>query len=188
VAHRLEVEAPIEKVYEWWRSLRDLSFVTSGLHAVAAGPRDRATQQVGLAPGPLGGTPGREARIVEDIPNQRIAWAGTGGGGAVATCASVRFDDNGATTGVEMTLTCDPPAGAVGQQVRRLLANLDKVERAVRACKEQIEARSPPGPGTNADQRGLVVNTSGTRPAWEPWLTTWKSTRRPRRPTAGGAA
>ena len=145
MAHRLEVEAPVEEVYEWWRNLRDLSFVTSGLHAVAAGPPDRTTRQGALARGPLSGTPAREARMVEDIPNQRIAWAGTGGG-AVATCASVRFDDNGATTGVEMTLTCDPPAGAVGQTVRRVLANLDNVERAVRTCKAQLEARADLGP------------------------------------------
>ena len=44
---------------------------------------------------------------------------------------------------MEVSLTYDPPAGVVGEAVAKLFADpQDKVERAVAAFKEQIEARA----------------------------------------------
>ena len=52
----------------------------------------------------------------------------------------MRFDDHGTTTGVEVALTYDPPAGAVGEAVAKLFADpQSKVEQAVQAFKEQSE-------------------------------------------------
>jgi hypothetical protein len=46
--------------------------------------------------------------IVEDIPNQRIAWRSIGRAD-VDNVGSVRFDDRGATTNIEVSLEHNPP-------------------------------------------------------------------------------
>ena len=63
--------------------------------------------------GPLGKTVEWDARIVEDVPGSKIAWASTEG--TVRTSGAVRFDDHGSTTGVEVSLDYDPPGGAAAQ-------------------------------------------------------------------------
>jgi uncharacterized membrane protein len=91
--------------------------------------------------GPFGKSVEWDARIVEDLPNQKIAWASIGSDNTVATSGAVRFDDHGDTTGVEVALTYEPPVGVLGEAVATLFADpQDKVERAVEAFKERIEA------------------------------------------------
>jgi uncharacterized membrane protein len=140
VAHYLEVHAPAAKAYAWWRGLTNLPTVMPDVESVTPGGPDATTTHWKVH-GPLGSTVEWDARIVEDVPNRKIAWASIGGENTVATSGAVRFDDHGDSTGVEVALTYDPPAGAVGEAVAKLFADpQDKVERAVEAFKEQIEA------------------------------------------------
>src|SRR5215213_4799702 len=126
VAHYLEVSAPADKAYAWWRGLTNLPSVMPDVESVTAGGPDGTTTHWKVH-GPLGKTVEWDASIVGD--------------NTVATAGAVRFDDHGTTTGVEVALTYDPPAGAVGEAVAKLFADpQDKVEAAVRAFKEQIEA------------------------------------------------
>ena len=54
--------------------------------------------------------------IVEDIPNQRIARRSIGRAD-VDNVGSVRFDDRGATTNIEVSLEYSPPGGKAGELV-----------------------------------------------------------------------
>jgi uncharacterized membrane protein len=64
----------------------------------------------------------------------------------------VRFDDHGGTTGVEVSLQYDPPAGVLGEAVAKIFADPQtKVERALDAFKERIES-AVPGSGTTVKQ------------------------------------
>ena len=140
VAHYLEVEAPAEKAYAWWRGLTNLPSVMPDVESVTAGGPDRTTTHWKVS-GPLGTTVEWDARIVEDVFNRKIAWASIGGDTTVANSGSVRFDDHGPRTGIEVALTYEPPAGVLGEAVATLFADPQaKVERAVQAFKEQIEA------------------------------------------------
>ena len=66
---------------------------------------------------------------------------------------AVRFDDHGGTTGVEVSLQYNPPAGALGEAVAKLFADpQDKVERALQAFKQTIEQATP--------ERGPTVKQS----------------------------
>ncbi len=100
--------------------------------------------------GPLGKTVEWDAKIVEDVPGAKIAWATEDSSGLdVKNAGAVRFDDHGATTGVEVSLEYDPPAGLLGEAVAKLFADpQSKVEKALDAFKATIEAATPGGSGT----------------------------------------
>ena len=145
VAHYLEVNASAEQCYAWWRGLTNLPSVMPDVESVTAVGADATTTHWKVH-GPLGKTVEWDARIVEDIPNQKIAWASIGGDNTVATSGAVRFDDHGATTGVEVSLAYDPPAGVLGDAVAKLFADpQDKVEKALAAFKQTIESATPGG-------------------------------------------
>ncbi len=152
VAHYLEVGAPAATCYGWWRGLTNLPQILPDVESVE--PLDGSTHVTHWkVRGPLGTTVEWDARIVEDVPNTRIAWATVDSTGLeVENAGAVRFDDHGGTTGVEVSLHYDPPAGAVGEAVAKLFADpQEKVERALQTFKQTIEAAAP-GHGTTVKQ------------------------------------
>jgi len=152
VAHYLEVNAPADQCYAWWRGLTNLPQIMPDVEAVV--PKDGSTQVTHWkVHGPLGKTVEWDAKIVEDVPNTRIAWATEGSSGLdVKNAGAVRFDDHGGTTGVEVSLQYDPPAGVLGEAVAKIFADPQtKVERALDAFKQRIESAAP-GSGTTVKQ------------------------------------
>jgi uncharacterized membrane protein len=141
VAHYVEVNATPEKVYGWWRGLTNLPSILPDVKKIEArGGDDTMTHWV--VSGPLGKDIEWDAKIVEDVANQRLAWRSVDG--HVDNAGAVRFDDHGETTGVEVSLQYDPPAGVVGDVVAKLFSDpQEKVERALAVFKEQIEAQTP---------------------------------------------
>jgi uncharacterized membrane protein len=141
VAHYLEVNAPADQCYAWWRGLTNLPQILPDVESVQ--PLQGSTQVTHWkVSGPLGKSVEWDANIVEDVPGQKIAWASTDGD--VANSGAVRFDDHGGTTGVEVSLAYDPPAGVVGDAVAKLFADpQDKVEAALAAFKKTMESGRP---------------------------------------------
>jgi uncharacterized membrane protein len=141
VAHYLEVNATADQCYAWWRGLTNLPTILPDVESVQ--PQNGSTQVTHWkVSGPLGKSVEWDAKIVEDVPGEKIAWASTDGD--VANSGAVRFDDHGSTTGVEVSLAYDPPAGVVGDAVAKLFADpQDKVENALAAFKKTIEAGTP---------------------------------------------
>lgn len=118
VAHYVEVNVPAAQAYAWWRGLTNLPTIL----------RDTASTRWSVT-GPLGSLIDGDARIVEDVPNRRIAWCSENGDGKRS--GEVRFEDHGATTGVEVSLEYDPPVAE------------ENIERAVAAFKQTIEQGAP---------------------------------------------
>ena len=143
VAHYLEVNASAQQCYAWWRGLTNLPQILPDVESVTAqaGRTDVTHWKVS---GPLGKSVEWDAKIVEDLPGQKIAWASIESSGLdVKNSGAVRFDDHGATTGIEVSLSYDPPAGLLGDAVARLFADpQDKVEKALNAFKATIEQGS----------------------------------------------
>lgn len=141
VAHYVEVNATPEKVYGWWRGLTNLPSILPDVKKIEArGGDDTMTHWV--VSGPLGKDIEWDAKIVEDVPNTRLAWASVDG--TVSNAGAVRFDDHGETTGVEVSFQYDPPAGAAGELVAKLFSDpQDKVEHALQEFKRTIEAATP---------------------------------------------
>jgi uncharacterized membrane protein len=152
VAHYIEVDAPASQCYAWWRGLTNLPQIMPDVESVEpqAGSTELTHWKVS---GPLGKTVEWDATIVEDVPNTRIAWATEDSSGLeVKNAGAVRFDDHGGTTGVEVSLQYDPPAGFVGEAVAKIFSDpQSKVEKALEAFKATIEAGTP-GSGTTVKQ------------------------------------
>ncbi len=141
VAHYVEVNATPEKVYGWWRGLTNLPSILPDVKTVEPkGSDDTLTHWV--VSGPLGKDIEWDAKIVEDITNEKVAWSSVDG--HVQNSGAVRFDDHGETTGVEVSLQYDPPAGVLGDVVAKLFSDpQDKVEKALASFKETIESTTP---------------------------------------------
>lgn len=153
VAHYLEVSAPASQCYTWWRGLTNLPQILPDVESVT--PQDGSTDVTHWkVRGPLGKTVEWDARIVEDVPAEKIAWASVDSSGAdVKNAGAVRFDDHGGTTGVEVSLAYDPPAGLLGEAVAKLFADpQDKVEKALQSFKTTIEAAAPDAGGRTVKQ------------------------------------
>ncbi len=152
VAHYLEVEAPGAQCYAWWRGLTNLPQIMPDVKSVEAVSGSTRTTHWKVS-GPLGKTVEWDATIVEDVENTRIAWATQDSSGLdVKNAGAVRFDDHRGTTGVEVSLDDDPPAGILGDAVAAIFTSPQgKVEEALEAFKKTIES-STPGTGPTVRQ------------------------------------
>jgi len=104
-AQYFEVEAPVAQVYAYWRDFSNFpAFMPDVQEVTVPGP----TTSHWKVSGPLGKSVEWDAEIVEDLPNQRIAWRSVGDAD-VQNAGAVRFDDRGATTNIEVSLEYDPP-------------------------------------------------------------------------------
>jgi uncharacterized membrane protein len=152
VTHYLEVNVPVSKAYAWWRGLTNLPQIMPDVESVS--PLQGSTEVTHWkVHGPLGKSVEWDAKIVEDVTDTRIAWATIESSGLdVKNAGAVRFDDHGGTTGVEVSLAYDPPAGVLGDAVAKLFADpQDKVEKALASFKQTIESATP-GSGTTVKQ------------------------------------
>ncbi|GAB3383181.1 SRPBCC family protein [Amycolatopsis echigonensis] len=142
-AHYVEVNAPAQACYDWWRPLTRLPELFSDVRSVEAVDQD-GTRTRWKVDGPAGSTVEWEARIVEDAPPRKIAWTTVDDADPdVRNSGVVRFEDKGhGRTGVEISLEYRPPAGKLGEAVASLLADPQKkVERAAEQFQTVIEAR-----------------------------------------------
>jgi uncharacterized membrane protein len=144
-AQYFEVEAPVEQVYAYWRDFSHFpAFMPDVEEVIVTGP----TTSHWKVTGPLGKSVEWDAEIVEDVPNQRIAWRSVGDAD-VDNAGAVRFDDRGGRTNIEVSLTYDPPGGKAGELVAELVKDPDKqVQRGGREL--------PPGGGGRRPQPCLI--------------------------------
>ena len=153
VAHYIEVDAPASTCYAWWRGLTNLPQIMPDVESVT--PLQGSTQVTHWkVHGPLGKTVEWDAKIVEDVEDTRIAWATQDSSGLeVKNAGAVRFDDHGGTTGVEVSLAYDPPAGILGDAIAKIFADPQgKVEKALESFKTTIEAATPTTGGGTVKQ------------------------------------
>ena len=112
-AQYFEVEAPVEQLYAYWRDFSHFpAFMPDVEEVTVTGP----TTSHWKVTGPLGKSVEWDAEIVEDLPNQRIAWRSVGDS-QVDNAGAVRFDDRGGRTNIEVSLEYNPPAGKAGELV-----------------------------------------------------------------------
>jgi uncharacterized membrane protein len=136
-AQYFEVEAPVAQVYAYWRDFSNFpAFMPDVQEVTVTGP---STSHWKVS-GPLGKSVEWDAEIVEDVPNQRIAWKSVGDAD-VDNAGAVRFDDRGATTNIEVSLEYNPPGGKAGELVAELVKDPDKqVQRAIDGFRQVVES------------------------------------------------
>lgn len=141
VAHYVHVQASAQECYRWWRPLTHLPEIMSDV--VEVSPHDTEADVTDwTVRGPAGKQLSWQARIVEDVPGQKVAWTTIDSSNpAVPNSGVVRFDNKGdGSTGVELSLTYDTPGGALGEAAATLFDNPQrKVETAVDAFRQTME-------------------------------------------------
>ena len=133
------VEGDPLKLYRFWRDLANLPQLTDHLDSVEILDERRSRWR---ARGPLGATVEWEAEIVEEHPGQLLSWRSIPGTG-VTNAGEVTF---GPATGgrgvvIEVTLSYEPPAGALGPPIARLLGGEpeQQLKDALRRFKQLAE-------------------------------------------------
>jgi len=136
------VEAPVNRVYDYWRNLENLSNFMTNIEEVRAIGPDRTHWRV---KGPLGAKVEYDAQITQDEENRAIGWNTVEG--EVQTTGQVLFQELGPeTTRVDVTMNySDPPGGKLGEVGSRFVANPQAMmDQDLQYFKEIMEGRATP--------------------------------------------
>ncbi len=162
----IEVEAPVAKVYEYWRNLENLPSFMKNIEEVRSTGPDTTHWVV---KGPLGYRAEFDARTTQDEQNSAIGWNTVDGD--VQTSGQVRFQEvtpNRTKLEVQMKYA-DPPGGKAGEAVSRLTSGPKAImEQDLRNFRDIIEGKATPEevqqrPAVADAHSGAVATlTSGT--------------------------
>jgi uncharacterized membrane protein len=119
VTNAVTVDKPRDEVYRFWRDFKNLPRFMVNVEDVAPRGEGRTHWK---GKGPFGRTVEWDAEIVEDRPNELLAWRTIGGG--VGNAGTVRFEPAPGDRGTEVTVELEyqPPGGPVGATVAKLLS------------------------------------------------------------------
>ncbi len=115
----IEVNAPVQQVYEYWETLENLPSFMSNVEEVRS-TGDNVTHW--RVKGPLGASVEFDARTTQNERNEALGWNTENGD--VQTSGQVRFRDLGDDqTRIEVQMNWfDPPGGKIGEAVTGLVA------------------------------------------------------------------
>lgn len=141
VAREINIEAPVEKLWPFWRDLTNLPRVMSHLESVAVIDDSRSRWRV---KGPLGTHVEWDAEIINDQPNELLAWQSMGDAD-VTNAGSVHFTPtrNGRSTRVKVTLEYIPTGGRAGAWLAKLFGEEPSIQIAddLQRFKNTMEER-----------------------------------------------
>jgi uncharacterized membrane protein len=139
----ITIGRPAEEVYRFWRDLENLPRFMEHLESVRDLGEGRSHWR---ARAPAGRSVEWNAEIVEDRPNELIAWRSLPGSD-VPNQGSVRFarGPGGDSTEVHVEVRYDPPAGALGAAIAKLFGEEPKqqISRDLRRLKQVLETGEP---------------------------------------------
>jgi len=138
----ITINRPAEELYREWRNLENLPKIMSHLECV----KTEGNRSHWKAKAPLGMTVEWDAEIINERPNELIAWRSVDCS-TVDTAGSVHFCEapNGRGTEVQVVLKYDPPGGKVGALVARWLGEApeQQIEEDLQSFKKKMEAGRP---------------------------------------------
>jgi uncharacterized membrane protein len=133
------VNAPRERVYDFWRQLDNLPRFMR--HLVSVDQLDYRRSRW-VAQGPAGWRVTWDAEVINEIPNELLAWQSLAGS-QVDSAGSVRFTEapGGRGTEIRVELQYNPPAGIVGAYVARLFGREpeQEIEADLNRLKQFLE-------------------------------------------------
>ncbi len=118
VERAISMDEPADKIYRFWRDFRNLPTIMPNLDSVTV---QSETRSHWVVKGPRGATFEWDAEIINDKPNELIAWRTVGS--MVKSAGSVRFEPlAGGSTMVRVSLQYSPPGGEFAHMVTALLS------------------------------------------------------------------
>jgi uncharacterized membrane protein len=138
VERTMTINAPPDKLYKFWRKLENLPQFMHHLESVTV----NGDISHWVAKGPLGKRVEWDAQIINDKPNEVIAWKSLEGS-MVDNAGSVHFTKapGGRGTEVRVVLKYDPPAGKVGDFIAWMFRKSadQEVKEELRHFKQLME-------------------------------------------------
>jgi uncharacterized membrane protein len=118
VTASISVNRPPEELYRYWRDFQNFPRIM---------PHIESVQPLGddifhwVALGPAGARVEWDSEVIDDMPNERLAWRSLDGS-HIFNAGSVRFDSAPAGYGTYVTveLLYEPPAGTIGVTLAKL--------------------------------------------------------------------
>jgi len=139
IEQAVTINAPREKLFQFWRNLENLPRIMTHLERVT----QRGDVSHWVAKGPLNVPVEWDAQIINERPNELIAWQSLQGS-VVDNAGSIHFTNapGGRGTEVRVVLKYDPPAGKVGSFVAKLFrrAPEQEVREELARFKQLMEA------------------------------------------------
>lgn len=125
------------ELYGYWRDFENLPRFMDHLQSVTESGPGRSRW---VAKAPAGTTVEWEAEVINDHPNELIAWRSLDGAD-VANAGSVHFTAEGSGTQVRVVLKYNPPAGRLGAMVAKLFGEDPErqIEEDLRKFKQLME-------------------------------------------------
>src|SRR5687767_15195467 len=119
VGKAITVYRPVEDVYAFWRDFENLPRFMHHLEMVETVDARRSHW---TAKGPAGTAVEWDAEVIEDRPNELIAWRSIGTGDDVENSGVVRFTKAPGNRGTEIHVALDyaPPGGKAGSVIAKL--------------------------------------------------------------------
>ena len=125
VRKTIHIAAPVEEVWSFWSNYDNFPLFMHNVRRVRDHGDGRSTWTVA---GPAGVPVEWDAVVTEWVPAKVLAWK-SAPGSLVANAGVVRFERNeDGTTRVDVRLSYNPPAGAIGHAVASLLGADPKTE------------------------------------------------------------
>jgi uncharacterized membrane protein len=140
VEETLSIHKSPEELYAFWRDFSNLPRIMHNVKSVKCLDENRSHW---VAQGPMGFSVEWDAEIINDEPNQTIAWRSLADA-EVDNAGSVRFVSapDGRGTEVKVVIDYIPPAGRVGAAIAKMFGADPETEicRDLRRLKEAMEA------------------------------------------------
>jgi uncharacterized membrane protein len=144
VDESVTINRPVEDVYRFWRNFENLSRFMHYLDCVKDLGNNRSHW---VARAPLGMSVEWDAEVINDRPNEMIAWRSLEGS-EVETAGSVHFRNLsfGRGTEVHVSLKYNPPAGKAGAAVAKLFGRSpqSEIREDLRNLKRILETGETP--------------------------------------------
>ena len=143
--YEITVNRPREELYRIWRNLSNLPVFMENLVSVH---EVDDTRSLWVARGPVGTVVKWDAEIINDVPNEIIAWQSLEGSG-VDNAGSVNFEDAGdGATRIKVVIRYDPPADQLGIWVAKAMGR--DAQREIEEDLERFKAIMEIGGATEA--------------------------------------
>ena len=153
VTHAVTILKPAAELYQYWRDFTNLPRIMDHLNSVTVD----GGKSHWVAKAPLGSTAAWDAEIINDVPNEVIAWRSLPGAD-VDNAGSVTFKagPTGRGTEVRVSLSYAPPAGKPGAVIAKLLGEepAKQLDDDLRHFKNIMETGERPTTEGQASGRG----------------------------------
>ena len=152
----INIFAPIDEVYQFWRNFENFPLFMNHVKEI----HTRGDVSDWKVAGPVGSTVEFQSRVIQDSPNDVIAWE-TLPDSQVRSAGFVRFDENrDGSTRVTVQMSYLPPAGVAGHAVAQLFGvdPRQAIQEDLLRLKTLLEEGKTSTDETNVEYSGRTNN------------------------------